>query len=154
MRAAKVFGCVDVPEVDTEYLEKIKRHATQLDGFVERLILKPETSRSLEALCPDAFDYGLYATAWVGPHTDDIIGDVTLGIVIAGDHYLFTGNGRRVGELVPGTVFALCNKKTHGAFPRDRKNQTPLVFVACEPKIAVEEWGPFCRAVEKAIQHR
>jgi hypothetical protein len=152
MRAAKVFGCVDVPEVDTEYLEKIKRHATQLDGFVERLILKPEVRRSLEALCPDAFGYGLYATAWVGPHTDDIIGDVTLGVVIAGDHYLFTGNGRRVGDLVPGTVFALLNKKRHGAFPIGRNNPSPLVFAACEPNVAAEDWRSFCLSIEKALK--
>jgi hypothetical protein len=153
MRAAKVFGCVDVPEVDPAYLENIKRDATKLDGFVERLILKPEARRSLEALCPDAFDYGLYATLWVDPHTDDeISGDVTLGIVIAGDHYLFTGNVRRVGDLVPGTVFALLNKKQHGAFPIDRNNPSPLVFAACEPNVAAEDWRSFCLSIEKAFK--
>lgn len=67
-----------------------------------------------------------------GAHRDDVIGDVTIGAVLAGDHVLYTGNGREVGPLLPGTCFALCNKKLHGAKPRARNMKTKLVFAAVD----------------------
>jgi hypothetical protein len=152
MRSAVILGKVAVPEV--ENLARLKKFAQQLKGCVDEYSICPDTQDALESLCGDAFHSSIYATMWIGPHRDDVIGDITLGIVISGDHYLFTGNGRRVGDLVPGTVYALLNKKMHGAFPRDRKNPTPLIFAACEPNVPAEDWGSFCRTIEKAIQHR
>jgi hypothetical protein len=153
MRAAKTFGCVDVPEIDPDYLEKIKKDG--IGGTISSWPITPAVSNSLDMIYPSAYDHGIHSTLWIGPHTDDsVVGDITLGIIIAGDHYLFTGNGRRVGELVPGTVFALKNKKLHGAFARDMKNPTPLVFATCEPEVAVEDWVSFCLAIDKVIQDR
>jgi hypothetical protein len=152
MRNATILGRVDIPVVDPDYLERIVNAGTSLHNRVDCFVMGAETRHSLESLCPNAYDFGLYVTGWVGPHTDDgVIGDITLGIVIAGDHYLFTGNGRRVSDLVPGTVFALLNKKYHGAFQRDKSNPTPLVFVACEPKVASEDWRSFCRDIEEVL---
>ncbi len=67
-----------------------------------------------------------------GAHRDDVLGDITLGAVLAGDHVLYTGRGREVGNLVPGTCFALCNKKLHGAKPRENKTKTKLVFATVD----------------------
>lgn len=75
----------------------------------------------------------LYATRWIGPHTDEVPGDYTVGVILEGDHYLFTGSGRRVGELERGSVFFLNNKKLHGACARDKSRMNPrttLLFVA------------------------
>ena len=154
MRNAKIFGRVYVPVVDKDYLDRIIDEGKNLHNRVAYFVMSEKTRRALEYLYPNAYDFGLYATGWVGQHTDDgVTGDITFGIVIVGDHYLFTGNGRRVGDLVPGTVFALLNKKQHGAFPRGRKNPSPLVFAACEPCIAAEDWYLFCRDLERSI-HR
>jgi hypothetical protein len=151
MRNAKIFGRVDIPVVDKDYLERIVGEGKNLHNRVASFVMSAETWRPLESLCPNACNFWLYATAWVGPHTDGDPCDITLGIVIVGDHYLFTGNGRRVGDLVPGTVFALLNKKYHGAFQRDKSNPTPLVFVACEPDIAAEDWRAFCHDIEDVL---
>lgn len=67
-----------------------------------------------------------------GAHRDDVLGDVTLGAVLAGDHVLYTGRGREIGHLVPGTCFALCNKKLHGAKPRENNAKTKLVFATVD----------------------
>ena len=29
----------------------------------------------------------LYATRWIGPHTDGVPGDYTVGVILEGDHY-------------------------------------------------------------------
>jgi len=96
--------------------------------------------------------YNIYVCMWLGPHRDEVVGDITLGIILSGDHYLFTGNGRRVGDLVPGTVYALLNKKLHGAYPKDRNNPKPLIFAACEPRVSAENWETFCADMEAKIQ--
>jgi hypothetical protein len=152
VRNAKIFGRIGVPVVDPGYLEKVIYEGENLHNLVSYFVMSEKTRRPLESLYPNAYDYGLYATGWIGPHTDDgVTGDITFGIVIVGDHYLFTGNGRRVGDLVPGTVFALLNKKQHGAFKRDKSDPTPLVFIACEPDIAAEDWRKFCTEVSEKL---
>jgi hypothetical protein len=155
MRSAITFGAVDVPEIDADELQVIQRELPYLKGCIDAWCIKPKTQQALEELWPDAFDHSLCATMWMGPHIDEnVIGDITLGIIISGDHYLFTGNGRRVGDLVPGTVFALCNKKTHGAYARSKSNRIPLVFATCEPKVDVRDWPTFCASVEQKIRNR
>jgi hypothetical protein len=155
MRNAKIFGRVDIPVIDKDYLERIVNIGKNLHNIIDDFFIGEETSRPLKSLYPNAYDYGLYATGWLEPHTDDgLPGDITFGIVIVGDHYLFTGNGRRVGDLVPGAAFALLNKKLHGAFQNDKKNTTPLVFIACEPKIASEDWRSFCRDLEEVLSDK
>jgi hypothetical protein len=154
MRNATILGRVDVPVVDHDYLEKIIDEGKNLHGLVKYFSISIEARLPLKSLYPNAYGFGLYATGWVGPHTDDgVTGDITLGIVIVGNHYLFTGNGRRVGDLVPGTVFALLNKKQHGAFQKYKNDTTPLVFAACEPDLAAEDWYLFCGDLTRAI-HR
>jgi len=146
MRSAAILGQANIPKV--RGLTHVKECARSLAGLVE--ICSPQ--------CVPLFDgeylCDLYATLWVGPHKDEVIGDVTLGIVIAGDHYLFTGNGRRVGDLVPGTVFALLNKRLHGAYARDMKKPKPLIFAACEPKVSAEDWRGFCADVVKNLKEK
>jgi hypothetical protein len=151
MRAAMVFGRIyDFPV--SERARKIKKEATRDPGCIVTCDASPEERAMLREICPDVFGVTLNSTLWAGPHTDDVIGDITLGLIIEGDHYLFTGNGRRVGDLVPGTVYAILNKKTHGAFARDMKNPTPLVFISCEPRVAEEDWESFCLAMQKMFE--
>jgi len=145
MRSAAILGHVAVPKI--ENLPRIKEFAVPLSGCVEAC--------GFDILIPifdDAYHFDLYATLWVGPHTDNIVGDITLGVVIEGDHYLFTGNGRKVGDLAPGTVFALLNKKLHGAYANDMKNPKPLIFAACEPRVPAEDWRGFCSKVSMNLQ--
>lgn len=55
------------------------------------------------------------ARRYVLPHTDEVLNDHTVGVIIEGDHTLFTGNGRPVANrLERGSVFVLNNKKLHG----------------------------------------
>lgn len=75
--------------------------------------------------------YGLHSCAWVGPHEDATIGDLTIGLVLHGSHYLFVDDGVKVGDLLPGTLYALNNKTLHGAFCREGQ-ETPLVFLTLD----------------------
>jgi hypothetical protein len=150
MRNAIIFGNISIPKI--RGLSQIRKAAKTLDGLVEEFYPQDAAYRILQPICADAFHYNLCATLWLGPHTDDdIIGDITVGVIIEGDHYMFTGNGRKVGDLVSGTVFALLNKKLHGAYPLDRKNIKPLIFATCEPKVPVEDWRRFCSEMKKSL---
>jgi len=148
MRSAVILGQVAVPEIKN--LQQIKELAMPLKGCVELCDLD-HAAFDLSPIIKEACPCDLYATLWLGPHTDNIVGDVTVGVIIAGDHYLFTGNGRKVGDLVPGTVYALLNKKMHGAYARDMKNPTPLIFAACEPNVPAEDWREFCAKASKHL---
>jgi hypothetical protein len=152
MRAAMVFGRISVPVSTKHRSRRIKKESTRDPGRIVTWDASPEERAMLRELCPDVFGCALNSALWAGPHTDEVIGDITLGVIIEGDHYLFTGNGRRVGDLIPGTVYALLNKKLHGAFARDMKNPTPLVFITCEPKVAEEDWASFCIAIGKVLK--
>jgi hypothetical protein len=152
VRAAKIFGEIELPKID--YLPRLQVAATYLEETCVE-VFKPCSlvSEALESLYLDAPIYNLYISMWLGPHRDlDVVGDITLGIILSGDHYLFTGNGRRVGDLVPGTVYALLNKKLHGAYPKDRNNPKPLIFVACEPPVPAENWETFCADMDDKIK--
>lgn len=79
------------------------------------------------------FSFYSFATRWVGPHVDEeVVGDYTVGLVLRGNHVLFTGNGRAVCKLEPGTVFLLNNKKLHGAKPAEKNLAEPLLFVTAD----------------------
>ena len=70
-----------------------------------------------------------WACEYALPHKDEgVVGDVTIGVVFAGDHVLFTGRGRAVGRLVPGSVFVLDNKRLHGA--RKASEDAPALLFA------------------------
>lgn len=61
-----------------------------------------------------AFD--VYSCGYAVPHTDDSVGDISIGLVISGNHQLYTGVNKRTRvRLEPGSVFLLNNKKLHGA---------------------------------------
>lgn len=63
------------------------------------------------------------------PHIDDVAYDYTVGLVLMGNHVLYTGTGRAVCDLRPGAVYMLNNKKLHGAKQHD---DSPLVFVTID----------------------
>jgi len=151
---AKILGVItENPKVDADYLQKITNVAKSLDdGIIDVLDIDDWSMDILSSLVPDALGHSLYATMWVGPHKDGVIGDITLGVVITGDHYLFTEDNERVGHLGPGTIYALLNKEIHGALPEDRNNPVPLIFAACEPEVPKEEWEQFCLSVEKKLK--
>lgn len=69
----------------------------------------------------------LYSTQWVGPHLDDSAHEYTIGVVLSGSHWLFTGRGRKVGALERGTVYVLHNRSLHGA-SRRMNSDAPLIF--------------------------
>jgi len=146
-----ILGRISVPVSAKRRARRIREEAKRDQGQIIAWDANFEEMEILRGLCPDISECMLASTMWANPHTDEMIGDITLGVIIEGDHYLFTGNGRRVGDLVPGTVYALRNKKTHGAFARDMKNPTPLVFMTCEPKVAEEDWASFCLAISKKV---
>jgi hypothetical protein len=151
MSTAKVLGQVPLPQIDPNLLEQLRKKA-KFDGIAAKPATR-EIVKLLGDLFPDAYDIGLYSTLGVSPHTDDAaVGEITLGVVIEGNHYLFVEDDEQeVGELVPGTVFALQNKKIHGAYARDKENPTPLVFVACDPNLMAKNWRSFCNKIGKAI---
>ncbi len=61
-----------------------------------------------------AFD--VYSCGYAYPHTDDAIGDISIGLVVSGNHMLYTGLNKRTRvHLETGSVFLLNNKKVHGA---------------------------------------
>ena len=153
LRTAKILGRIDLPKIDQDYLDQIIEEGTNLHNYIKSYVIEPEIRNLLESLCQNVYDFGFYATTWIGPHIDEgVIGDISLGIIITGDHFLFTGNGRRIGDLVPGTVFTLMNKKTHGALQKDKNSRIPLIFAVCEPYIAIEEWKYFCYDLEKKLK--
>jgi len=87
-------------------------------------LFEPFLPLSLRLVSPDLC--GLHSCLWVGPHTDSVIGDITVGLVLQGNHYLFVDDGVEIGNLRPGSLFVLNNKTMHWAFCRD--GQEPLVF--------------------------
>jgi len=146
-----ILGRISVPVSAKRRARRIREEAKRDPGHIITWNANFKEKAILSGLCHDVFGCTLNSALWAGPHTDPVVGDITLGVIIEGDHYLFTGNGRRVGDLVPDTVYALRNKKTHGAFARDMKNPTPLVFMTCEPKVAEEDWASFCLAISKKV---
>jgi hypothetical protein len=151
MSTAKVLGHVPLPQIDPDLLEQLRKKAR-----FDEIAAKPATRelvKLLETLCSDVYDLGLYSTLGVSPHTDDATAsDITMGIIIEGDHYLFVEGEEKVGDLVPGAVFVLQNKKIHGAYARDKENPTPLVFIACDPNLEDKKWRSFCKKINKAIE--
>ena len=127
MRSAQIIGKIDPREIEKrlppDWVDLVAASETDGQGFVERLT-------SIEDWNPhplQAINSALYMTRSIGPHTDDVLGDYTLGLVLRGDHTLFTGNGRHVGRLERGSVYLLENKRLHGAH-----GESLLVFVACD----------------------
>ena len=80
---------------------------------------------------PKSFEgVGVWSCDYAHPHKDDMVGDITIGLVISGDHELYTGLNKRTRfALKPGTVYMLSNKKMHGA-SRASENSERLVFAA------------------------
>ncbi len=61
------------------------------------------------------------------PHKDEACQNHTFGVVLRGNHQLFTGNYRPVGDLMAGSCYLLDNQKTHGAKPNEKEL---LIFAA------------------------
>lgn len=80
---------------------------------------------------PESFEgVGAWSCDYAHPHKDDMVGDITIGLVISGDHELYTGLSKRTRfALKPGVVYMLSNKKMHGA-SRACENSERLVFAA------------------------
>lgn len=78
-------------------------------------------------------DLGMWSCMFAPPHRDSTIHNYTAGLVLRGNHYLFTGHGRKVCDLKPGTVYLLNNKRMHGAYPNPGNDaHDPLVFIALD----------------------
>ena len=104
-------------------------YVLQLDG--------PEVCPEMERLRSDLKPFVLKDSGirWnccesVDPHRDEVFGDYTLGVVYRGGGVLFTGNGRNVGVLRPGSVYFLNNKKLHGL--KKDPEQMPMVFATVD----------------------
>lgn len=97
-----------------------------LDGAVEMI----DSTNSFPSIAGVIGGWKVYATRWVGPHTDSVGADYTLGIVLEGNHTLFTGTGRTVGRLSRGSVYWLKNTSLHGA--RSNGTESTLIFAAID----------------------
>jgi hypothetical protein len=122
---------LSLPIVDPKVLSRLMKEA-KADDIVPAPISLSLLNVMLR-LHPESYNAGLYATLGVNEHTDDSVPlDITLGVVLHGDHVLFGANEEHVGNLVDGSVFILNNKKPHAAYPRDFNDIKPLVFIACD----------------------
>ncbi len=74
--------------------------------------------------------FSICGTRFAIQHTDNLVDNVTIKIILQGNHVLCTGNGRFISELFPGTVYLLDNKKHHGTKPRSRHSLEPLIFLS------------------------
>lgn len=110
------------PPMDTGYVHPLE--GPQLCPEIERLRLD-----LLPFACSDS-GVRWNCCAAIGPHTDDVLGDYTFGVVHSGGGVLFTNNGRNVGVLRPGSVYFLNNKKLHG-LKRDPEQGT-MVFATVD----------------------
>lgn len=126
MRSAAIIARVDAPEriFDPKVLGEAISNGRSCESFVEQAAKIEIAGRS----------WGVFSTMWVGPHVDDVVGDFTVGVVLASSgQYLFTGNGRRVASLSVGDVYLLNNKRLHGALiEKGRSIASPLVFAATD----------------------
>lgn len=75
--------------------------------------------------------WNTFITKVAVPHKDDAFADYTFGVVLRGNHQLFTGNYHPVGSLTAGSCYLLNNKKVHGAKPNnDAREGELLIFSA------------------------
>jgi hypothetical protein len=101
----------------------------------------PETKRAaIETLVPGVMrdengqpiaDVETYVTPEVGPHTDDLPFQYTVGLVLDGDHILKNSRNNGIGALQPGVVYFLDNRSLHGA-QRARPDAPKLWFLTID----------------------
>lgn len=140
MRAAQFVGMLSKDELakarsilgltllGRDYLPK----GADLEGYAETINCRlSDTARQeiVGVIAPRLQNKGnadveVIVTGWIGPHTDEVPFDYTVGLVIEGDHQLYTGSGRFVCDLKPGTAYWLNNKKMHGAMRIDNYHRT------------------------------
>jgi len=69
-----------------------------------------------DLMLPNEDDFSVFSCGSALIHTDTVIEDITIGVVMQGNHELYAGPRKRTRvPLVPGTVFLLNNKALHGA---------------------------------------
>lgn len=112
----------------------------RLNGFIsgegelaESIVLpalQDATSKPDLTLPHSARGFEVWSCDYAHPHTDEVVGDISIGLVISGDHEIYTGLGKRTRfALQPGVVYLLNNKRLHGA-SRVSQNGGPLVFAS------------------------
>lgn len=69
-----------------------------------------------DLMLPSEDDFSVFSCGSALIHTDTVIRDITIGVIMQGNHELYIGPSKRTRvPLVPGTVFMLNNKVMHGA---------------------------------------
>ncbi len=75
--------------------------------------------------------WNVFITENAAPHKDETCENHTFGIILKGNHQLFTGNYRPVGDLIAGSCYLLNNQKMHGAKPNEKAEKgEQLIFAA------------------------
>jgi hypothetical protein len=146
MSATVLDAKLKLPKVDEEVLSRLMSMAVVDD--VASTQIPQELNLVLSSLHPEFYNAGLYATLGVCEHTDDSAPcDITLGVVLSGDHVLYEEGGRQVGELVEGSIFILHNKRPHAAHARNVNNVKSLVFIACDLNVKDEDFDTVCEEI-------
>ena len=148
MNAVVLDAKLKLPKVDEAVLAQLVSKATFDD--VAATIIPQELIAVIRGLHEQTYMAGLYATLGVSEHTDDSAPcDITLGVVLSGDHVLCGEGGVPLGHLVDGSVFILKNKLPHAAYPSDRDTEKPLVFIACD--LDVDDFDVVCAEIHKKL---
>lgn len=93
--------------------------------------------------------WGLFCTRLAEPHQDSALYDYTIGFVITGNHHLFTGRNKLVGDLTAGTCYLLENRKTHGAKPRETASPDDLLLFATQDFYANDIYDAYDKIITK-----
>ena len=143
-RSAHYLGCASesvMAEVARHVqIKPRKQSGLRLSGFIngeceieESVVLealRDATGDPFLTIPPSSKSFEVYSFDYAYPHTDEVLGDITIGLVISGDHELYTGLNKRTRiELKPGVVYMLSNKKMHDA-SRASENSERLFFAA------------------------
>jgi len=154
MRVAKIVSRIDVPaklrkwdlpELSQGHIcllqEQLPERTT---NFLCDLLHHTPLRRDIIQQIKDK-GFSVYAAQWAKPHIDqELPNNVTFGIVLRGDHVLTTGIGSVVGDLLPGTVYVLNNKKHHGAKKRTPQTTEPLIVATSDLNIPYTFPEIFC----------
>jgi hypothetical protein len=139
---------LSLPKVDPKVLSRLMNEA-KFDDIVPAPISHSLLNVILQ-LHPESYNAGLYASLGVSEHTDDSVPfDITLGVVLSGDHVLYEKDWKRVGNLADGSVFVLNNKMPHAAYARNNTPGKPLVFIACD--LNVDDFDVVCEVINTKL---
>jgi hypothetical protein len=120
MRSVQVIGKISedkVSEMESHYQEDNGFYPD--DGDIEYVCSIPMPAFIDVLTMRSERKMSCFRTVNAHPHTDDALYAYTLGIVMRGNHKLFSGKKRNIVDdvLDRGAVFVINNRTLHGAMP-------------------------------------